>query len=67
MLSNSRMILPARALALFRRSEPLEVNGPGRVPGTHDNPSLVYIEITRGYRAKPPPAEWDGVFEMTEK
>jgi adenylate cyclase len=55
------------ALALFRRSEPLEVNGPGRAPGTHDNPSLVYIEITRGYRAKPPPAEWDGVFEMTEK
>jgi adenylate cyclase len=55
------------ALALFRRSEPLEVNGRGRAPGTHDNPSLVYIEITENYRAAPPPAGWAGVFEMTEK
>jgi len=55
------------ALDLFRRSEPLEVNGEGRAPGSHDNPSLVYIGITERYRAEPPPAEWTGVFEMTEK
>lgn len=55
------------AMALFRRSEPLEVNGPGRAPGTHDNPSLVYLRIAAGYRAAPPPPDWSGVYEMKEK
>jgi adenylate cyclase len=55
------------ALALFRRSELLEPNGPGRAVGTSSNPSLVYIGIAEGYRLNPPPPGWEGVFEMTEK
>jgi hypothetical protein len=31
------------------------------------NPSLVYREITEGYQQEPPPADWDGVYIMTEK
>lgn len=55
------------AIALFRRSELLEPNGPGRAPGTNNNPSLVYIGIAEGYREDPPPPDWAGVFEMKEK
>jgi len=55
------------ALELFHQSEQLEPNGPGRAVGTSNNPSLVYIAITEGYREEPPPADWDGVFEMKEK
>jgi adenylate cyclase len=55
------------ALALFRRSEVLEVNGPGRTTGAKTNPSLVYIEKTEAFRAEPPPPDWDGVEVMTEK
>jgi adenylate cyclase len=55
------------AIGLFRRSEALEPNGPGRIAGTASNPSLVYIAIAEGYRAHPPPADWDGVYEMKEK
>jgi adenylate cyclase len=55
------------AIELFRRSEALEVNGPGRTTGAKYNPSLIYIAITESYRAKPPPADWDGVYIMTEK
>ena len=38
------------AIALFRKSEPLEANGLGRAPGTSNNPSLVYIHFAEGYR-----------------
>jgi adenylate cyclase len=55
------------ALALFRRSEVLEVNGPGRTTGAKTNPSLVYIEKTEAFKAEPPPPDWDGVEVMTEK
>jgi adenylate cyclase len=55
------------ATELLRRSEPLEPNGPGRAAGTHSNPSMVYLAITEGYRGDPPPADWDGVYEMKEK
>ena len=55
------------ALERFRHSEALEPNGPGRAPGTHSNPSLVYIGIAEGYRAYPPPPDWGGIYEMKEK
>ena len=55
------------SIALFKRWELLEPNGPGRAAGTSNNPSLVYIAIAEGYREEPPPIEWAGVFEMKEK
>jgi len=55
------------AIALFRKSEPLEANGLGRAPGTSNNPSLVYIHFAEGYRVQPPPPGWDGTYEMKEK
>ncbi|HXN34805.1 MAG TPA: adenylate/guanylate cyclase domain-containing protein [Opitutaceae bacterium] len=55
------------ALELFRRSEALEVNGPGRTTGAKTNPSLVYIEKAGHFKAEPPPADWDGVEVMKEK
>ena len=55
------------AIELFRRSETLEANGPGREPGTEENPSLVYLRIAGECRSRPPPADWDGVYHMTEK
>ena len=55
------------ALELFRRSEALEVNGPGRTTGAKTNPSLVYIEKTEAFKAEPPPPDWDGVEVMKEK
>jgi len=55
------------AIALFRQSEALEAHGKGRTPGSETNPSLIYIGITEGYLAKPPPADWDGVYVMKEK
>jgi adenylate cyclase len=55
------------AVALFRRSEPLEANGLGRAPGSESNPSLVYIRIAENYRSEPPGADWDGVYHMKEK
>jgi adenylate cyclase len=55
------------AIALFRRSEPLEANGPGRTLGSYSNPSLVYIGITEAFRTNPPGQEWSGVYEMKEK
>lgn len=32
-----------------------------------DGPSRVYLERSTNYRQTPPPAEWDGVYEMTSK
>jgi adenylate cyclase len=55
------------AVALFRRSEPLEVNGPGRTTGAKTNPSLVYLDIVATFRSEPPPPDWDGVYHMKEK
>ena len=55
------------AIALFKQSLIHEPNQPGKTPGVKSNPSLVYIHITEGYKAEPPPADWDGVYHMTEK
>ncbi len=32
-----------------------------------DGPSRVYLERSANYRQTPPPADWDGVYEMTSK
>ncbi|MBA5874231.1 MAG: CHASE2 domain-containing protein [Nitrospira sp. CR1.2] len=32
-----------------------------------DGPSRVYVERSTTYRQAPPPADWDGVYEMTSK
>ncbi len=55
------------AIALFRQSQALEPNQPGKTPDVKTNPSLVYIHITEGYKEEPPPPDWDGVYVMTEK
>jgi adenylate cyclase len=57
----------AEAVGCFQRSAELEERIPGRDPGVHDNPSLVYIAIARHYQAEPPPGDWDGVYVMKEK
>ncbi|MSU48985.1 MAG: adenylate/guanylate cyclase domain-containing protein [Opitutus sp.] len=54
------------ALALFRRSAPLEPNQPGAA-GVSGNPSLVYVEIVEHFKAEPPGENWDGVYHMKEK
>ncbi len=55
------------ATVLFRRSEPLEPNQPGKTAGVSSNPSLVYLHITADYKLAPPPADWNGVYVMKEK
>jgi adenylate cyclase len=55
------------AIALFRQSEQLEPNQPGKTPGVKTNPSLVYIGIAEDYKLEPPPENWDGVYVMKEK
>jgi adenylate cyclase len=55
------------AIALFRQSEQLEPNQPGKTPGVKTNPSLVYIGIAEDYKVDPPPANWEGVYVMKEK
>ena len=55
------------AIVLFKQSQELEPNQPGKTPGVKTNPSKVYIGITEGYKFTPPPENWDGVYHMTEK
>jgi adenylate cyclase len=55
------------AVALFEKSTLLEPNVPGKTPGIFNNPSLVYLNLAKRYQAKPPPADWDGVYHMAEK
>ena len=57
----------AGARAFFERSAALEPNQPGREPGVTSNPSLVYLSIIAEYTRQPPPADWDGVYQMKEK
>ena len=33
----------------------------------HDYPTKIYLQRCEDYQQSPPPAEWDGVFEMKEK
>ena len=46
------------ALAEFRKSQRI-------VPG--DGPSEVFIKRCQGFKKKPPPASWDGVFNLSMK
>jgi adenylate cyclase len=55
------------AVEFFKRSEVLEVNGPGRTTGAKYNPSLIYLNIVEAYQTEPPPPDWDGVYHMKEK
>jgi adenylate cyclase len=55
------------AIAFFKQSLVHEPNQPGKTPGVSKNPSLVYIDITEGYKDEPPAEDWDGVYVMTEK
>ena len=57
----------AGAEALFRRSAAREPNQPGKTPGVESNPSLTLIKRCDYWRAHPPGADWQGVFEMKEK
>jgi adenylate cyclase len=32
-----------------------------------DGPSLLYLDRCRSYRASPPPADWDGIYNWDQK
>lgn len=55
------------AKTLFQQSAVLEPLQPDRDPGVHNNPSLVMIERCEEYLLTPPPADWNGVYEMQHK
>jgi adenylate cyclase len=55
------------AKALFAEAEKLEPLQPGRDPGVANNPSQLMQEMCDEMKASPPPTDWDGVQEMTEK
>jgi len=55
------------AKALFAEAQKLEPLQPGRDPGVAHNPSELMQEVCDEMKTNPPPPEWDGVFEMTEK
>ncbi len=57
----------AAAKALFQASAKLEPLQPNRDPGVYNNPSLVMIERCDEYLSNPPPANWNGVYEMQHK
>ncbi len=55
------------AKAMFAEAEKLEPLQPGRDPGVAHNPSELMQEACDEKKAHPPPADWNGVEEMTEK
>lgn len=55
------------AEACFRQSSLLEPNQPGVTPGAETNPSLTLLQRCAYWRAHPPGANWQGVYEMKEK
>jgi adenylate cyclase len=55
------------AKAMFAEAEKLEPLQPGRDPGVAHNPSELMQEACDEKKASPPPADWNGVEEMTEK
>jgi len=55
------------AKALFAEAQKLEPLQPGRDAGVAHNPSELMQEKCDEMKANPPPANWDGVEEMTEK
>lgn len=56
-----------KAKSLFEESVKLEPLQPERDPGVYNNPSLVMIERCEEYIVNPPPADWNGVYEMQHK
>ncbi|MCF3648405.1 CHASE2 domain-containing protein [Synoicihabitans lomoniglobus] len=57
----------AGAAERFQQSATLEPVQPGRDLGVKSTPSLVYRGIVAEMERNPPPADWDGVYVMTEK
>lgn len=55
------------AIACFERSRECEPYQPTRDGGVSSNPSIIYLELAGAARSDPPPADWDGVFKMSEK
>jgi len=55
------------AREFFTRSAALEPNIPDRTPGITSNPSLVYLGLVENYSRQPPPPDWNGAYQMTEK
>jgi adenylate cyclase len=55
------------AKALFAEAQKLEPLQPGRDPGVAHNPSELMQEKCDEMKAAPPPPNWNGVEEMTEK
>lgn len=55
------------AIEVFSRSQILEPNVPGVTPGVTSNPSLIFSELARQSKLRPPPEGWDGVHIMKEK
>jgi len=55
------------AVAAFERSSRIEPFRPGRIPGVHDNPSLVMIGRCNEMKARPPGEDWDGRYVMKTK
>ena len=57
----------AAAGDLFARAGNLEPLLPGRDAGVEYDPSGIMVARCAGFLANPPPADWDGVCEMTHK
>lgn len=55
------------AIRLFEEASELEPFQPDRDPGVGTNPSRVMIARCGILKTSPPPADWDGVYRMTEK
>jgi adenylate cyclase len=55
------------ALERFAASAKLEVNQPGVTAGVTTNPSLLYQKLVLHLRTKPPAADWNGAYTMSEK
>ena len=55
------------AIACFEQAIPLEPLQPERDVGVESNPSLIMRKRCVALKAKPPGADWDGVYRMTTK
>ncbi len=56
-----------KAIEFFEKSSTLERFQPEQDNGVSTNPSRVMIARCGAMKTSPPPANWDGVFRMTEK
>lgn len=57
----------AEARELFEKARPLEPLRPGRDPGVAHTPSEIMSGRCAEMLANPPPADWDGVYDMKTK